>query len=57
MRGYPRREFVGFREGFVEGDARGLVILDPPTSAPALVVAPAPMQTRTRARVTVGKLV
>lgn len=58
MRSYTRREVVGFRDGALEGDVRGLGVLDPPpTSIPALVVAPAPMEPRTPARVTVGKRV
>ncbi len=56
MRSYTRREVVGFREGSVGGDVRGSGVLDPPTtSVPVLVIAPALLEPRTRARVTVGK--
>ena len=55
MRSYTRPEVVGLNDGAVEGHVRGLGVLDPPASAPALVVAPAPMEPLALVRVTVGK--
>lgn len=58
VRSYTRRVVVGFRDRALEGDVRRLGVLDPPpTSILALLVAPAPMEPRTSARVTVGKQV